>query len=112
MLAMLALVLLFRTLVPAGYMIAPSAGWPILTPCEAPAPSASADHDGHHTPAEPKQPCAYAALASPVLPPAPAEIGAPPTVPGPAPAGRADRDPFLPGPASFPPPSTGPPHRV
>lgn len=109
---MLALVLLFRTLVPAGYMIAPSGGWPVLTLCETPAPAALAGHDGHHPPAEPKQPCAYAALASPVLPPAPPQVLAPPSEPGPALAARAASDPFLPGPASFPPPSTGPPHLV
>lgn len=111
MLALLSIVLLSRTLIPAGYMIAPSGGWPILTLCEAAAPPASAHHEGHHPPAEPKQPCAYAALASPALPPAPPPIGIPPP-PEPAPAGWAAQNSVSPGPASFPPPSTGPPHRV
>lgn len=112
MLALLSLVLLFRIMVPAGYMISPSAGWPMLTLCEAPAPPAPADHHGQHAPAEPKQPCAYAALASPALPPEPPMVGAPPSPPETALRGRIAEDAFQPGPASFPPPSTGPPRRV
>ena len=111
-LAVLAFVLLLRTLVPAGYMIAPSGGWPVLTLCEAAAPIAPAGHEGHDAPAEPKQPCAYAALASPVLPPAPPTISLPPSPPEAALPGRVQRDPYRPAPASLPPPSTGPPHRV
>ncbi|HYD37514.1 MAG TPA: hypothetical protein VEA60_07865 [Allosphingosinicella sp.] len=106
---MLALVLLSRTLIPAGYMIAPAGGWAVLTPCEGPAFAAAADHRGHHPPAKPEPPCAYAALASPPLPPAAPlfaapvlapEVGTPAWLaPSPAPAGSA----------SLPPPSTGPP---
>jgi hypothetical protein len=112
MLAMLALVLLFRTLIPAGYMIAPSAGGVALTLCESVAPPASAHHRGHEAPAKPKQPCAYAALAAPALPPAPPLIGTPPPPPDSAAAGWIVPASISPEPASLPPPSTGPPYRV
>jgi hypothetical protein len=109
---MLAFVLLFRILVPAGYMIAPSDGWPVLTLCEAATPGVPDEHGGHHPASEPKPSCAYAALASPALPPAPPSVGIPPLAPEPAPAGLETRDSFRAGPASLPPPATGPPHRV
>ena len=111
MLAMLAFVLLFRTLIPAGYMIAPTDGGLALTLCEAAAPPA-AHHDGHESPARPKQPCAYAALAAPALPPAPPLIAGPPPPPESAPAAWIVPESIPPGPASLPPPSTGPPHLV
>ncbi len=112
MLALLALVLLFRTLIPAGYMIAPAPGGLALTLCEAPAPPASPHHQGHEAPAKPKQPCAYAALAAPALPPAPPLIEAPPPRAESIPTARIALYSIPPGPASPPPPSTGPPHRV
>ena len=112
MLAMLALVLLFRTLIPAGYMLAPSGGGLALTLCEAAAPPASAHHDGHDAPTKPRQPCAYAALAAPALPPAPPLIGTPPSSPETVSADRVAPASIPPSPASPPPPSTGPPHRV
>ena len=112
MLAMLALALLSRTLIPAGYMIAPAGGWPMLTLCEAPATPASAHHQGHHPPAKPKLPCAYAALASPALPPAPPPFAVPPNPPEAAMPDRQGPDSVSAGPASLPPPSTGPPARA
>ena len=112
MLAMLALALLSRTLIPAGYMIAPSDGWPVLTLCEAPAAPASMHHDGHDPPAKPKPTCAYAALASPALPPAPPPFAAPPSPPETVPPGWMAPASVSPGPASPPPPSTGPPAHV
>jgi hypothetical protein len=111
MLALLSLVLLFRTLVPAGYMLAPSGGGLALTLCETAAPPASAHHEGHGAPTSQKQPCAYAALAAPALPPAPPLIGTAPPPPEPAPAAGAPAS-IGPDPASPPPPSTGPPARV
>jgi hypothetical protein len=110
MLAMLALVLLFRT-VPAGYMIAPSIGGLALTPCDSAAASPPAHHQGHEAPAKPKPPCAYAALAAPALPPAAPllEAPSPPEAAGTAPLAPAS---IQPDPASLPPPSTGPPNRV
>ena len=111
MLALLAFVLLFRTLVPAGYMIAPADGGLALTLCEAASAPASAHHQGHEAPAEPKQSCAYAALAAPALPPAPPLFEAPAAL-GAAPAPSLAPASIKPGPASLPPPSTGPPHRV
>ena len=108
-LAALTLVLLFRTLIPAGYMIAPTGGWPVLTLCES-SPPAAAHHEGHDQPAKPKQPCAYAALASPALPPAPPLFAAPSYPSRPAAPQRAAGARTAPEPASLPPPSTGPPH--
>lgn len=112
MLAMLALVLLFRTLIPAGYMIAPRHGGLALTLCEGRAAPATTGHEGHEAPSAPKQPCAYAALAAPALPPAPPQIGTP--LPPPASASELRTAPaaIRPGPLSLPPPSTGPPHQV
>jgi hypothetical protein len=116
---LLALVLLFRLLVPVGYMIGPdSGGRPGLVLCAATAGTKAerTPHHGHDhnpeapAPAEPgKIPCAYAALGAPPLPPAP-PIFVPPALPE-APdlvAARVDvvARPAL---ASPPPPSTGPP---
>ncbi len=111
-LGLLSLVLLFRTLIPAGYMIAPAGGGLALTLCEAAAPPESAHHQGHEAPAKPKQPCAYAALAAPVLPPAPPPLATPPPPPDSAAAGRVAPESVPPAPAALPPPSTGPPHLV
>jgi hypothetical protein len=112
MLAMLALALLSKTLIPAGYMIAPTGGWPMLTLCEASAAPASAHHEGHRPPAKPNTPCAYAALTSPALPPAPPPFAAPPGPPETVLPGWTAPASVSPGPASPPPPSTGPPARV
>jgi hypothetical protein len=108
-LALLSLVLLFRALIPAGYMIAPSGGWAALTPCAVAATPAPGHHDGHPGPAKPAPPCAYAALASPALPPAPPPLAIPPAPPEPLPAPWSARTQPRPRPASPPPPSTGPP---
>jgi hypothetical protein len=109
---MLAFILLARTLIPAGYMIAPAGGWPVLTFCEATSAPAPAHHEGHHPPSRPKPHCAYAALASPALPPAPPLFADPPNLPGSALPGWIAPASVPPGPASLPPPSTGPPVRV
>ena len=114
----LALLLLFRLLIPSGYMIAPdSEGRPGFALCAAPARAAvqaamHGAHDGHPDPAPAgasEIPCAFAALAAPPLPPQP------PLVP---PRSQAPADPLeLPGasdlrqvaPAAPPPPARGPP---
>lgn len=117
---LLAFVLLFRLLIPAGYMIGPdNAGRPGLILCGAAAKAMTAPdpHEGHRAeheaPAEPAQPpCPYAALAAPVLPPSPPlALAPPPAVPAPpvpAPAGN----PAGPAMAAPPPPATGPPPPV
>jgi hypothetical protein len=115
----LALLLLFRLLIPSGYMIAPDReGRPGLVLCAAPAQAAaqSPSHGGHDNhPADPapskpgERPCPFAALAAPPLPPAPP--GVLPRIPAAAMA------PDLPAPAELPrvaraappPPATGPP---
>lgn len=120
--AALALLLLFRLLIPAGYMIAPDAqGRPGLALCAAPARAAveagmKGGHDRHPEAPVPtgtgELPCAYAAPASPPLPPEPPAI-APPIA-------AASAAPDLPAvavlarvmPAAPPPPSTGPPLSV
>jgi hypothetical protein len=79
----LALLLLFRLLIPSGYMIAPdSQGRPGFALCAAPARAAvqaamHGAHDGHPDPAPTKSgaiPCAFAALAAPPLPPEPPAV--------------------------------------
>jgi hypothetical protein len=115
---LLAFVLLFRLLIPAGYMIAPDdSGRPGLVLC-AVSTAAAAAGSGHsstegHPQSEPSKPgelpCPFAALAAPPLPPAP------PALPPPASAGAAR--PLLPpgalarlpSLAAPPPPATGPP---
>ena len=116
---LLVLLLLFRLLIPTGYMIVPDhEGRPGLALCgvTAPASAAPASHGGHdaHDPdrAPPNpgdRPCPYAALAAPPLPPSP------PAVRPPAPVAVLSL--FLPArsefpriaPASPPPPARGPP---
>lgn len=120
--SILTLVLLFRLLIPSGYMIVPDhEGRPGLTLCAAPAqasvePAFHTGHDGHGAdpaPSNPgERPCPFAALTAPPLPPAPAAI--------PARAPAAVLSPDLPpgpvlgliAPAASPPPSTGPPLSV
>ena len=114
----LALLLLFRLLIPSGYMIAPDReGRPGLSLCAGPAqvtaePERHGGHDGHAAPAPSKpgeRPCPFAALAAPPLPPAP------PAVPPKAPAAvippelRTLADLPRVAPAAPPPPATGPP---
>jgi hypothetical protein len=114
----LALLLLFRLLIPAGYMIAPDQqGRPGLTLCAAPvraaAPAGHGGHDGGSADPSPSQPgagpCPYAALAAPPLPPEP------PAVPSPLPAPALPLELTAGGelpritPAAPPPPATGPP---
>jgi len=118
----LALLLLFRLLIPSGYMIAPDHdGRPGLVLCAAPAqaaaePTRHGGHDGHPADPAPSQPgeppCPYAALAAPPLPPAPPLLQpqalaavAPPDLP-------AGPDLPRPAPAAPPPPATGPPSAV
>jgi hypothetical protein len=114
----LALLLLFRLLIPAGYMIAPDhQGRPGLVLCAAPARESAQPerHAGHVDRSADKapsklgeRPCPFAALAAPPLPPAP------PAIPPRAPAAVVAPD--LP-PADLPrvaraapsPPATGPP---
>jgi hypothetical protein len=116
---LLALLLLFRLLIPTGYMIvADHEGKPGLALCGVQAPAAAAPerhggHDGHDPDRAPPnpgdRPCPYAALAAPPLPPSP------PAVRPRAPV--ADLPPFLAprsdsprvAPASPPPPARGPP---
>ena len=120
--AALALLLVFRLLIPAGYMIAPDAeGRPGLALCAAPARAAveaamAGGHDRHPDapiPAETGElPCAYAAPAAPPLPPDP-----PAFVPPIAAAAAQSELPAAAGlvrvmPAAAPPPSTGPPLSV
>ena len=114
----LALLLIFRLLIPGGYMIAPDeAGRPGLTICAATASAAPgpAQHSGHDKdPAAPapkagELPCPFASLAAPPLTPAP------PAVRAPAPVLAAMVSPLpnapmrRPAPAASPPPATGPP---
>jgi hypothetical protein len=117
--AVLALLLLFRLLIPSGYMIAPDhEGKPGLVLCAAPAgaaaePERDGGHEGH--PADPapsgpaETPCAFAALAAPPIPPEPpalapqaAAAAAPSDLPASADLPRVAR-------ASPPPPARGPP---
>lgn len=116
---LLAFILLFRLLIPAGYMIAPdSSGRPGLALCGAPAAAAADQRPEHHeghgeapAPARPGElPCPLAALSAPPLPPAPPVLlppepaaAAPPAAP--ARTGGVD-SPAL---AAPPPPATGPP---
>ncbi len=118
----LALLLLFRLLIPSGYMIAPDReGRPGLALCAAPARAAAeaaigGDHDRH--PADPaptetrELPCAFAAAAAPPLTPEPPVVApiipasaASPDTPTGAKAVRVEA-------AAPPPPSTGPPVSV
>lgn len=117
--SVLALLLLFRLMVPAGYMIAPgSEGGPGLVLCAAPAqaavePALHSGHDGH--PADPaptssgERPCAYAALAAPPIPPEAPSV--PPSGDFEALPPDPAAGPDLPrvAPASAPPPARGPP---
>lgn len=114
----LALLLLFRLLIPAGYMIAPDVqGRPGLALCAAPAqPPAAGGHEDHGgDPAAPgpgERPCPYAALAAPPIPPAPPAV--PPKAPIAVLPPDLPADPGLPGvaPAAPPPPARGPPVAV
>lgn len=120
--SVLALLLLFKLLVPAGYMIAAGGdGAPGLVLCspEAQPRAQTADHGGHdRAPADQApsssgdRPCAFAALGAPPLPPPP------PALPPQAPTAAVPPDlPEAPalrrlGAAAPPPPATGPPSDV
>ena len=117
----LALVLLFRLLIPAGYMITPAgAGQPALVLCAAASPAAvdpapRHGHEGHSdsAPAKPVDPpCPFAALAAPALPPSPPAAPASPTFADSADAAEAAAGRRGPGLAAPPPPATGPPPTV
>jgi hypothetical protein len=121
--AALALLLLFRLLIPSGYMIAPDhEGRPGLALCAAPAQAAAqaalhGGHDGHPAddpaPSKPGEiPCSFAAPAAPPLPPEPPALASQApyaAIPLYSPAGAG-----LPriAPASPPPPARGPPNPV
>lgn len=117
----LALLLLFRLLIPSGYMIAPDRdGAPGLVLCAAPAQAAEREvhtgHDGHPVdpapPASDERPCAYAALAAPPTPPEAPILPAPSAAGSPAPDSRPGaRLPRI-APASALPPARGPPISV
>ena len=116
---LLALVLVFRLLVPAGYMIDPAQAGLVFCSPPATAAAQAGGHggaDGHPGAPAPgkadERPCAYAALAAPplptvppaFLPPTPDEAS-PPVLP--AAQGRS-----RPGLAAPPPHATGPPMPV
>lgn len=117
--AALALLLLFRLLIPSGYMIAPDGeGRPGLALCAAPARAAAeaamnGGHDRH--PADPapsgtgELPCAFAASPAPPLPPDPPAFAARVPVAAVPPAVPAGALTVQVMPAAAPPPSTGPP---
>jgi hypothetical protein len=120
---LLAFVLLFRLLIPTGYMIAPDeSGRPGLVLC-AFTVGAAADptrhgggHDGHPAAPEPSKPgeipCPHAALAAPPLPPAPPAF-LPPIEVATEPPGLAQTDGLQSlALAAPPPPATGPPSSV
>jgi hypothetical protein len=116
--ALFRLLLLFRLLIPAGYMIAPDdSGRPALALCSGVGAAVERGqghgHDGHPAAPAPSKPsalpCPFAALAPPPLPPAP------PVLPPPAPAVAAPQAALpldilsRPALAAPPPPATGPP---
>jgi hypothetical protein len=115
----LALLLLFRLLIPSGYMIAPDRdGRPGLELCAAPARAAAdaainGGHDRHpadQAPAETRElPCAFAAPAAPPLPPEPPAVA--PRSPAAAVPPDMPTGPSLVrvAPAAPRPPATGPP---
>ena len=124
LLALLMLALFLRLWVPAGYMIAPTAaGWPALTLCPGTtAPVAAAPHYAHHSGMahhgsshqhEPGHdsnvPCAYSALAAPVLPPSPPAIDLAALLPAAPPLAAPLRAQSVRTLAAPPPPATGPP---
>ena len=116
--AALALMLLFRLLIPSGYMIAPDPdGKPGLALCAAPARAAvraamHGVHDEHSDPAPSRPdetPCAFAALAAPPLPPEPPVLEPHFRSAAVAPAPAANPDLRQIAPAAPPPPARGPP---
>lgn len=111
--ALLAFVLLFRLLVPGGYMIAPGDGeGPALIPCGAaaePGPSHDRHGPGHAAPSKPAEPpCPYAALTAPVPPPSPS-LAPVPAMAEAAPVATAPAAGARPALAAPTPPATGPP---
>jgi hypothetical protein len=117
--AALVLLLMFRLLIPSGYMIAPdSEGKPGLALCAAPARAAvqaslHRGHDGHPADSVPDKtaelPCPFAALSAPPLPPAPPILVPMALAAPPAPDRPAAPGPRAVTPAAPPPPATGPP---
>lgn len=120
--AALALLLLFRLLIPAGYMIAPDRegrpGLELCAPGVKPAaqPQGHGGHDGHPAEQAPsgsgERPCVFAALGAPPLPPAPPAL--PPQAPDAAVPPDLPAAPALPrmAAAAPPPPARGPPPSV
>jgi hypothetical protein len=107
---LLALVLVFRLLVPAGFMISPDHSGLVF--CSAPAPSGEAAHHDGHSAAPAKAgdgPCPYAAMAAPPLPPAPPMVFEPAPASAAPPIAPAAQSDLSRGLAAPPPPATGPP---
>jgi hypothetical protein len=117
--SLLALVLLFRLMIPVGYMIGPNdLGGPGLVLCGAVAgvTAGHASHpsrDGHPAAPLPAKsdghPCPYAAVSAPPVPPAAPAVLPPVLSPGSPPALREVDGRALPALAAPPPPATGPP---
>lgn len=116
----LALLLLFRLLIPSGYMIAHDlAGAPGLVLCAAPAQPAEQLHPGHDghpvdpaPPASDERPCAYAALAAPPIPPEAPALPPPSFAGSSTPEARAGAQLGRIAPGSPLPPARGPPITV
>ncbi|MEA3052394.1 MAG: hypothetical protein QOG72_1297 [Sphingomonadales bacterium] len=113
---LLALVLLFRLLIPAGYMIGSDGGGrPGLILCGAAA--VIAHHPAHHghdgrseAPAKPDgHPCPFAALSAPPVPSAAPAVVPPLLSPASPPAVGQAETMARPALAAPPPPATGPP---
>lgn len=119
-LLILALALLARTFVPAGYMISPAAsGAPLLTLCSGSGPVATtmAGHDktghasdrSHHGDGSGNMPCPFVSLLAAATTPPPLLPVVPPSVIVSASSFPADIVATGRGLAAPPPPSTGPP---
>lgn len=117
-LALLIASLWLKLLVPAGYMLTPSAaGIPLLTPCDGVAapvaqhamPMGGKHHQEHPAGHAHESPCPYAALSAAAAPPQPPLV--PPAVLPiePEPPSIALATPTVRGLSAPPPPSTGPP---
>lgn len=110
---LLALVLAFRLLIPAGYMIAPGQDGLVFCGPVAAQPALHDGHEGHpDAPAAPtagELPCPYAAVAAPPVPQAPPAILPPLRAEGAPPHSIPAEGRILTAMAAPPPPATGPP---
>jgi hypothetical protein len=112
--ALVLLALLLRAAIPAGYMLGTAASGAVLVePCSGmaamPMPHGSG-HDDHGQKSE--MPCPFGVLGAPAAPAAPPVFAAATVDAVPAPLASLHPPRLLPGPASPPPPSTGPPARA